>query len=78
MWEVGSDSDSEDDAKGAESKRVIKADGRDEAEDADEEEQPERRGVGGGQDGRGERRGLLGEEEEIDDDTVYIQPGPSR
>lgn len=76
MWEVGSDSDSED-GKGDETKRVVKKDERATTEEP-EDAPTERRGVGGGQDGRGERRGLLGEEEEIDDDIVYVQPGPSR
>jgi hypothetical protein len=77
MWEVGSVSDSED-GKDDEGKRIARRDGREETEEPEDEQQPERRGVGGVQNGRGERRGLLGEEEELDDDTVYVQPGPSR
>ena len=61
MWEVGSVSDSED--------------GKDDKDDKDKDakapEEREQRGMGQ-QNGRGERRGLLGEDE--DDD----QPGPSR
>jgi hypothetical protein len=73
VWDIGEDSDDDDDANG---KLVKNADERKDEPESDEEEG---RGVGGTKESRGERGGLLLQTDEDDlEDRISPRPAPRR